>query len=199
MNSSQMQKESLILKLYQTKETVFTIKEIALLCGGDKRENLRSKINYYIKNKRLRQIRRGIYAKPEYDSIELAAKIFAPAYISLETVLGQEGIIFQYYKTIFVVSYLTRRINIDGSEIQYRKVKQGILLNKQGIDQQESYAKAIKERAFLDALYLYKNYYFDNTDGLDQDKIFALLKIYQSKKLTERAQDVFKNAEHPKA
>jgi len=56
-----------------------------------------------------------------------------------------------------------------------------------GIAQKENYFIATRERAFLDALYLYKNYYFDNLDVLDEKKVFEILKIYQNKTLEQRA------------
>ena len=154
-----MQKEQFILKLYKTKSTVFTIQEIALLFGETQRANLKAKINYYVKNGLLKNVRKGFYAKPDYDQLELAAKIYTPSYISLETVLTKEGVIFQYYENIFVVSYLNRIIEVDKTKIQYKKIKNSILLNSKGIIQKENYAIATKERAFLDALYFYKNYY----------------------------------------
>ena len=100
------EKKDFILNLYQAKNTVFTIDEIALLSGEIERFNLKSKINYYVKKGDLRNVRKGIYTKIEYDPLELATKIFTPSYISLETVLKKEGVIFQTYETIFIVSYL---------------------------------------------------------------------------------------------
>ncbi len=185
--------ENFILKLYQSKNTVFTINEISLLLSETNRENLKAKLNYYVKRKRLKNVRKGIYTKIEYDPLELITKIYTPSYISLETVLEKEGVIFQHYKTVFVVSYLTRRIEVDKCQIQYRRIKERILLNQQGVIQKENYATATIERAFLDALYLYKNYYFDNLDALDSEKVFQLLSIYQSKNLTKKVKGILKN------
>ena len=96
-----MKRENFILKLYQVKNTVFTIKELALLFPDIKRKNLKARINYYVKKGTLRNIRKGIYVKSEYSPLELATKIYIPSYISLETVLEKTGVIFQHYKTIF--------------------------------------------------------------------------------------------------
>ncbi|MFW6160339.1 MAG: hypothetical protein ACOC57_04270 [Acidobacteriota bacterium] len=85
---------------------------------------LKRRINYYVKNKELYSIRKGIYAKDRnYDRLELANKIYTPSYISLETVLSREGIVFQHYDQIFVVSYLTREITCDGQRYVFRKIK----------------------------------------------------------------------------
>lgn len=189
-----MQKsEDFILKLYQTKNTVFSIKEVALLFPEISRENLKARLNYYVKKKALDNVRKGIYAKSEYNPLELAAKIYTPSYVSLETVLEREGIVFQHYKTIFIVSYLTRKIEVNNYEIQYRRISEKILLDRRGVNQQTAYAVASKERAFLDALYLYKDYYFDNLSALDKEKIFELVDLYGSSSLTKRVKNIIKN------
>lgn len=188
-----MERDNFILKLYQSKSTVFTIKEIALLFPKIKRENLKVRVNYYVKRGIFKNLRKGIYTKSDYNPLELATKIYTPSYISLETVLEKEGVIFQHYKTIFVVSYLARKIKVDKNEIQYRRIKEGILLNKNGILEKQGYFEAEKERAFLDTLYLYKNYYFDNLEILDKKKVFSLLEIYQSKSLEKKVKEIFKD------
>jgi len=185
---------SFSLKLYQSEQTVFTMQEIALLFGETKRVNLKSKINYYVKKEVLKNLRKGVYAKPNYDPMEAAVKIYTPSYISLETVLQKSGVIFQHYETIFAISYLTRQIEFNGHKVQYRRIKQEILLNPSGILQKNNFAMATPERAFLDALYLYKNYYFDNLQALNKKNISDLLKIYQSKNLREKVEKILKNA-----
>lgn len=172
-------KHSTILTLYQSKRTVFTINEIALITGESERDNLKARLNYYIRKGYLRNVRRGIYVKKEYDSFELATKILTPSYISLETVLEKEGIIFQHYSTVFVVSYLTRRILVDNLEIQFRKIKDRILFDNSGVINLGNYSIASSERAYLDALYLYRNYHFDNLEALDKEKIKEIRKIYK--------------------
>jgi len=150
-----------ILNLYSSKSTVFTIDEIALLLGDLNRDNLKARINYYVKRGKLLNLRKGVYAKRGYSPLELAVKIFTPSYISLETILEKGGVIFQKYETIFVVSYLSRKIEVDSHKLQYRRIKEEILINKEGVELKKGYAIATKERAFLDALYLYKDYYFE--------------------------------------
>jgi hypothetical protein len=179
-----------VLNLYSCKNTVFTIDEIALLLGSSTRENLKARINYYVKTGKLLNLRKGIYAKREYDPFELAVKVFTPSYISLETVLEKEGVIFQKYKTIFVVSYLSRKTEIGSHEFQYRRIKEEILINKEGVELKNGYAIATKERAFLDILYLYKNYHFDNMDALDKDIILKMVNIYRSKILKEKVRGI---------
>ncbi|MBI2327813.1 hypothetical protein HYU92_05850 [Candidatus Curtissbacteria bacterium] len=173
-------KRSLILTLYQSKRTVFTLNEIALITGELNRNNLKARLHYYVRRGLLRNVRKGIYVKEEYEPFELATKIYTPSYISLESVLEKEGVIFQHYSTIFVVSYLTRKVLVDGLEIQYRKIKERLLLDSQGIINLVSYSIASPERAYLDALYLYHNYHFDNLEALDKKKIEELKTLYKN-------------------
>ena len=87
----------LILEIFRSERTVFSLKDIALLLGETDFDSIKSKINYYIRKNDLYQIRKGIYAKSKtYDQLELANKIYTPSYVSMETVLANEGIISQY-------------------------------------------------------------------------------------------------------
>lgn len=155
--------------------------------------NLRRSLHYFVKAGKLKHPRRGIYAKNEYEPLELANKIYAPSYISFETVLLQEGVVFQYYETIFVASYLSRVLTVDGHGITYRQIGEPALSNRSGIEEKNGYFIATKERAFLDAVFLYKDYYFDNLGALEWDKVFGLAPIYDSKALEKRVKGYSKH------
>ncbi|MGD2246426.1 MAG: hypothetical protein PVI11_07765 [Candidatus Aminicenantes bacterium] len=136
---------------------------------------------------KLHAIRKGIYAKDKnYDKLELANKIFTPAYISLETVLSREGIVFQHYDLIFVVSYLSRKISCDDQTYVFRRMKDVILTNSLGIEKKGNCYIASKERAFLDMIYLNKNYHFDNLSSINWDICFEMLPIYDNKAMAKR-------------
>lgn len=186
-----------ILALYQSKNTVFTAKGIALLWRESNSDRLKRRLNYYVKSGKLHHLRRGIYAKSlDYDRYELSNKIYAPSYISLETVLKNEGVIFQHYGSIFAVSYLNREISVDGNVYGYRKLKEKILVNRNGIKKEGNFFIATKERAFLDALYLYKDYHFDNLTPLDWETCFELAPIYESGALSQRVKKYFKESKN---
>jgi predicted transcriptional regulator of viral defense system len=106
-----------LLLLFKSKNTVFTFKEIALLWQETDINSVKRKISYYVKTKKIFRLRKGIYVKDkDYNKFELATKIYKPSYISFETVLSQSGVIFQFYSQIFVASYLTREIEVDGQK-----------------------------------------------------------------------------------
>lgn len=179
-------------QILRTSSTVFTFKELMLMSGETNPNLLKGRLYYYVKKGELYALRRGLYAKDKkYDRFELATKIFTPSYISFETVLLQAGIIFQYYTSIFVATYQTKEIEIDSQVYVFRKIKDACLTNPAGIEQKEHYAIASKERAFLDILYLRKDYYFDNLGPLDQKKIYDLLPLYDNKRMVKTVQHYF--------
>lgn len=187
-----MRKKNLLNFLRLT-STVFTFKELLLLSRETIPALLRRRISYYVKQKELHPIRRGLYAKDSnYDRYELATKIFTPAYVSFETILAQAGVIFQYYSTIFVASYQTKDIVCGGQAFSFKKLKDTILTNKMGIERRDNYYAASPERAFLDVLYLSKDYHFDNLAPLNKDKIFELLPLYTNKRMEQKVRSYFK-------
>lgn len=180
-------KKSYILRVYSSKNTVFTTKDLALLWGEPDTNLVKRRVYRYVKSGKLYAIRKGIYTKDKnYDRFELATKIYTPSYVSMETVLSKEGIIFQHYSQIFVASYLTREITCDGQIYMFRKLKDSVLANLAGIDKKENYFIASKERAFLDMLYLHKNYHFDNVSSIYWERCFSILSIYENKEMTKR-------------
>ena len=173
--------------ILKSKQTVFTFKDFLLLWGGIDVKTAKVRINYYVQSGDLYPIRRGIYAKDQnYDRLELATKIFTPAYISFETVLGNAGVTFQFYSQIFVASYQTKEIIADGQKIVYKMLKSSILTNSAGIENKEHYAIASPERAFLDVVYLNKDYHFDQLSSLNWDKVEEILPIYGNNKRMNR-------------
>jgi hypothetical protein len=172
--------------------TVYTLPDIAMLVEESNFESINDKINYYVKKNRLNRPRKGIYVKGDYNPLELACRLYTPSYISLEYVLQQAGIIFQYDSTITAVSYLSRKLSIDNNEYSYRKIKNEIIVDTTGIQQVNNINIATPDRAFLDTLYLNSNCYFDNLRLLNRELVAELLPIYRSKALETRVKKQFK-------
>lgn len=189
-----MNKEkTLISSILRLPGSVVTFKEIALAWRDSRQKAVASSVAYYVKKKELYPLRRGVYAKDQnYDRFELATKIFTPAYVSFETVLTRAGVVFQYYGQIFVASYQTREIVCDGQKYSFKKMKENVLMNQSGIENKAGYAFASVERAFLDVVYLNKDYHFDNLNPLDWKKVFALVSLYANKNLEKRVDFYFK-------
>lgn len=125
-----MQKGSYLSTILKSPKTIFTVEDIAILWQTPNTNATTVRLNYYVKKSELIRVRRGIYAKnDQYDKIELASRIYTPSYVSFETVLAREGLIFQFQSNIQVASYLTREISIDGQSYLYRKIKNSVLTN----------------------------------------------------------------------
>ncbi len=184
--------DDFILTLYSRPNTVFSLAEIALLFPEVAYKNLRDRLYYFTKVGKLQRLRQGIYAKANYDPLELANKLYTPSYISLETVLAKGGVVFQFYETIFAVSYLTRSVKVNDISVQYRQIKPEVLVNLQGVEEKGGYFIASLERAFLDAVFIYKNYHFDNIGALDWEKVHTLKKLYKSRVFEKRVEEYYK-------
>lgn len=179
--------DNLVAKLYQSPKTIFTNKDIALIWQENNSDNLKAKISYYVKQKTLIRLTRGVFAKNKnFNSKELATSIYIPSYISFETVLREAGVIFQHYETIFVASKWPKTVTIDKYTITFRKLKDAVLFNPTGIINKDNYSIATTERAFLDMIYLFPNYYFDNLELINWERCMEIVKIYENKQLLKR-------------
>jgi len=176
-------KKKSISDILRHPQTIFSFKDLFLIWNDTDTQNTISSIYYYIKTGQLYRIRKGVYAKDKnYDRFELAVKILSPAYVSFETVLGNEGVIFQKYSSIFVASYQSKEIIADNQTFNFKKLKDSLLTNNAGIKAQGNYPIASLERAFLDVLYLNKDYHFDSLSRINWDIIFKILPIYGGNK-----------------
>ncbi len=186
--------DNLIAKLYQSPKTILNTKDLALLWEETNPINLKSKIFYYVKQGVLIRLTRGVFAKDKnYNSIELATSIYTPSYISFETALREAGIIFQHYDTIFVAGPWPLTKKIDKYMVTFRKLKNSVLYNPAGIKNKNNYSIATPERAFLDMIYLFPKYYFDNLKPINWERCFELVKIYDNQQLTKRLKKYQKN------
>ncbi|MCF7820241.1 MAG: hypothetical protein K9M44_02085 [Candidatus Pacebacteria bacterium] len=180
--------------LLRMPQTIFSVREASLVWGEEKELRTAIRLNKYVKQGKLIRLRRGIYAKDKnYNPYELAIKIYTPSYISFETVLTRSGITFQKYDSIFVASYISREIKVEEEKIKYVRLKGYVLTNTIGIKHENGVDIASKERAFLDRIYVSKNYYFDNLGALDWDKVFQILPIYNNKRMEKIVKSYFQD------
>jgi predicted transcriptional regulator of viral defense system len=181
--------------LLRSPQTVFTVKDIALLWGEAAGNRVRVRLSAYVKAGKLFRVRQGVYVKDKhYDRFELATRIYTPSYVGFETVLTRAGVNFQYYGNIFVASYVTRDLTVDGQRISYVRLRPDILADATGIDQTGRYAVATPERAFLDRIAVSRDYHFDHLGALDWEKVFMILPIYRNKRMEKRVRAYFEHS-----
>ena len=179
--------------ILRSPQTIFSIKDVSLMWGEDKEFIISIRLNKYQSAGKLIRVRRGYYAKDNnYNRFELATRIYTPSYISFETVLTREGINFQYYGNVFVASYLNREISVGDQKITLIYMRDYVLSNDAGIEHKDGYAIASRERAFLDRIYVSKDYHFDNLTNLNWDKVFEILPIYNNKRMEKNVKEYFK-------
>ena len=187
-----MQKGHYLTSILRSSKTVFSTKDIALLWNEPSTTATRVRLNYYVKKGDLYRIRKGLYAKSrDYNKLELATRIFTPSYVSFETVLVKEGLIFQYYDKLFVASYLVREIAVDQQTYAFRKIKTQVLVNTNGVENANETSIATKERAFLDTLYLNADYQFDNLRSINWEKVFEILPIYRNQRMAKKILNLY--------
>lgn len=190
-----MKKGQYLETILRSPKTVFNYKDVALLWGEPNSQAIRVRLSYYAKQGKLYRIRKGLYAKGKnYNKLELATRIFTPAYISFETVLSKEGMVFQFYSKIFVASYLTREIEVDGQTYSFKRIKGSILTNAVGVEHKEETSIATKERALLDILYLNTDYHFDNLGTINWSKVFDILPIYVNGRMSKKVMKFYQES-----
>lgn len=172
--------------------TVFRLSDIAMLFPQAENKYLANKMGYYVKTGKLINLRKGVYAKPGYNPLEFANLLYTPSYVSLEYVLQQSGVVFQYDSRYTSVSYLSREVVVDDNTYSYRRIKEDIIMSTIGIIRKDNINIATPERAFLDVLYLNKDFYFDNLNPLNRLLISKILPVYQSEALVKRVSKILK-------
>lgn len=171
---------STLIKIMQSKKTVFTIDDIQKLLHIKSNAYARLLLHRYKKAGVFSSPLAGIFVLSGYNSYQLATKMIPWSYVSCETVLQAAGIIFQDYShTITLIADNTYEKKIDGTTFVYHKIKDSILYNPIGIQNyQNSYMMASPERAVCDSIYLHKNIFFDNLRPLDITKLEEIKDIY---------------------
>ena len=177
--------KNIVIATRNSVDSVFRFVDMAIITGETNYNTLNQKLNYAVRNKKILNLRRGIYAKSTFSYEEFANKLFTPSYISMEYVLMHNGIIQSADDTITSVCYLSRKTSVNKQTLSYHKFKPEILINPLGIIRKNSVNIATSERAFLDLLYLGKQYDFINLDTLNIAEIKKILPIYNSKKLSD--------------
>jgi predicted transcriptional regulator of viral defense system len=191
--------KNIVLDVWDSKNTVFTVNELSQLIEHSSESSLRLKISNYKKRGYIEKVVKWIYTLPKrkIDSFELVNKIYSPSYISFFSALYYHWVIFQPTPGQVSLAYKKSEVRVFKEldfEVHLKSLKQDVLLNNQWLIFKDTYTIASPERAFLDTIYLCPNTYFDNTDLLDIKKIKNLLVIYKREKMMiERVKKYFPN------
>jgi predicted transcriptional regulator of viral defense system len=173
-------------RLVQTRQTVFSVAELQQLFDHENKNYTRLVIHRMMERGELQRVYHGIYAyRGDFNRWELANKVKAPSYVSLETILVAKSVVFQHYGNI-IFSISDNTVTKQGKkygydyEFQYRTVQPTILSNPAGLEFGQV-VKASLERAICDRIYLTPNYYFDNLGPANKNKLLKLAQIYNQR------------------
>lgn len=153
----------MITTLIKTEKTVFTFAELQHLFPQTREKTLARTLYRYKQSGKLLNPQKGIWTLPVFDVYELACTIYSGSYISLETVLYEVGVVFQWYgSSTRVVWSNTREKTFQDHQYIARKIKNTLLNNPVGIRKHLHYRMATPERALCDYVYLRPQAQLDN-------------------------------------
>ena len=169
-------KDQKIKKLLQDPRKLYHTQDLAVLWGIDNFNTLHTVIKRYIKRGFLNKIHKGFYSTVSLDKVDTILLgligLHRYGYLSTESVLAKEGLIFQDVKYITLVSDISKRIDVSGHKFLGRQMKDSYLYNETGITMNDEGIKvASVERAVADMLYFNPSYHFDAKNIIDWKKV----------------------------
>ncbi|MEK7633779.1 MAG: hypothetical protein AAB437_02965 [Patescibacteria group bacterium] len=166
--------------LLKLKEKLFHTNDLALLWGITNKNTLYTTIKRYIQKGVLIPIHKGFYSTVPINQVnpfKLAIGFLHQfAYVSCETILVREGIIFQKENYLTLVSSVSKKFTIADHSYLVRQLKDNYLYYDRGVDNVGGVMTASIERAVADLLYFNPNYYFDNKKRIDWKRVKIIQK-----------------------
>jgi len=167
--------------LLKLKEKLFHTNDLSLLWGITNKNTLYTTIKRYVQKGILIPVHKGFYSTVSLDQIDpfklAVGYLHRFAYVSCETVLIREGIIFQKENYLTLVSNVSKKFKISNNSYFVRRLKDSYIYNDRGIDRIDGVMTASVERAVADLLYFNPNYYFDNKKKIDWKKVKEIQKV----------------------
>ena len=164
--------------LIKQDKKLFHASDLSLLWEIENQDTLNMTLKRFVDRGVLNRIHKGFYSTvdiKDLDPLDLGfAYLNTYGYVSLETILAREGIIFQEIKYITFVSSKSETFEINGVKYKSRQLKGEYLNNSAGISKVGNHFEASLDRAVADMLYYNSKYHFDNTEGIDFDKVREL-------------------------
>lgn len=161
-------------------QKVFHTNDLAILWGITNKNTLYTTIKRYVQKNILIPIQKGFYSIvpiENIDPVRLALGILHRfAYLSCETVLAQNGVIFQKGEATTLVSDTPRKFIVNDKLYIVRKLKDKYLFNDFGIEKKDEVYTATVERAAADMLYFSPLFYFDNKKMINWQKVKLMQK-----------------------
>jgi len=180
MSTERNNVSSRFAKLASMGEIVFHAQDLANLWGILDKNNLYTTLKRYSQKGLLHRTYKGLYSIRKIEDIDpllLGIKVINEfAYISCETVLAENGIIFQNSSTITIISSKSKKFSLGNKDYQSRKLNNKYLHNMAGIVLEQGYYKANLSRAVADLLYYNPLYYLDASKLINWNEVNKIQK-----------------------
>lgn len=161
-------------------QKLFHTGDLATIWGITNKNTLYTAISRYVKKGILVQVCKGFYSTVQIDSLNPLrlglSFLHRFAYVTAETILQREGIIFQSSGYFTLVSSVSKKFEIKQNSFLVRKLADKYLYNDDGVILKDGIRQAAVERAAADLLYFSSTYHFDNRQGIDWIKVRAIQK-----------------------
>lgn len=168
-------KQNRFLSIAKLGIPVFHVDDLARIWGINNRNTLSTSLKRYVESGLIYRLYRGLYSiKPiaELESLSLGAQaINSYCYLSGETILVKQGIIFQQVDSFTFIGKQTKRFKIGDYKYYCRQLKDEFLYNDIGIDKTGKFNLATPERAVADILYFNPKYHFDNPGAINWTEV----------------------------
>ena len=165
--------------LLKQKRKLFHTRDLALLWGNPVPNTLYTTIKRYVQRGILIPIHKGFYSVMPISKIDPAilgiSYLHTYAYLSLESILIEGGVIFQKGEYITLVSNVSKKFTVGSYTYLVRKMKDGFLYNTAGIIDHHV-RRATLERAVADMFYFNPKFYFDNPKAIDWMRVKEIQK-----------------------
>jgi predicted transcriptional regulator of viral defense system len=172
--------KSKIQKLLQDGKGVYHTQDLAVIWSINNQNTLYTTIKRYVQKGFLNKIHKGFYSTIPLKDINpfylgLLA-IHRYGYVSTESILVSEGLIFQDIKYTTLVSSVSRRFDIAGYSFLVRQMKDDFLYNDIGIAIKNGIPVASVERAIADITYFNPKYHFDCNKKINWSEVDKIKK-----------------------
>lgn len=170
-----IKKDKKLASLLRDGRELYHTQDLGVLWGISNDNTLYTTIKRYINGGILFRIHKGLYSIKkinQIDEIKLGAvSLHRYGYLSTESVLVKEGVVFQDIKYITFVSDVSRKFKISNSQFLVRKMNPKYLHNDTGIYIKNNQRIASLERAVADMLYFNPKYHFDGKSIINWEKV----------------------------
>lgn len=168
-------------KLLKLDEKLFHTADLGLIWGIENKNTLYTTIKRYVKKGILIPIHKGFYATvplAKINPLKLAlGYLHQFAYLSCESVLIREGVIFQQENYYTLVSSVSQKFSLAGHSFLIRKMKDEFLYNDAGIVEKDKLKIASLERAVFDMIYFNPHFYFDNPKKINWRRVKEIKRL----------------------